>query len=239
MDKDSPTKKHALRLTVMALMIVIAMVFYLNTDSASLSLDTLQQQQHWLAQQYHAKPLFFALVFFILYIAVTAFSLPAAALLTVLSGAIFGFAWGLLLVSFASSIGATLAFLMARFVFGHDLHRRFAQQLPRIHKGFDQEGAFYLFALRLVPIFPFFMINLMMGLLPIKTWTFYWVSQLGMLAGTAVYVFAGTELAKIRQLSDIASPSLLLAFSLLGLFPLVSKKTLQYWRDKKRMKHGL
>lgn len=233
------SRKRYLKLAVVSLMLIVVIGFFLTTDTHDLSLERLQQQHNWLLQQYQAQPGLFALVFFLVYVAITAFSLPAAALLTLLSGAIFGLAYGLLLASFASSIGATFAFLMARFVLGQSLHQRFAQQLPKIHQGFSNEGAFYLFALRLVPVFPFFMINLVMGLLPIRTWTFYWVSQMGMLAGTAVYVFAGTELAKIQQLSDIASPSLLLALSLLGIFPLISKKTLQYWRQKKEGNHGL
>ncbi len=211
--------------------------FYQLGGTELFSLQGIEQQhrlwQSW--QQQYA--LSFLIGFFILYLLITAFSLPAASLMTLIAGSLFGFWQGLLLVSFASSLGATLAFLMARFILGEKLKQRFSQQLPRFHQGFKEEGAFYLFALRLVPLFPFFMVNLLMGLLPIKTWTFYWVSQLGMLAGTCVYVYAGTELGKIRQLSDISSPGLIAAFVLLGLFPLISKKLMHYFRAKMEQAH--
>ena len=150
----------------------------------------------------------------------TAFSLPGAVILTLAGGGIFGLGWGLLLVSFASSVGATLAFLAARFVLRDWVQARMGNRLAEINKGIAREGALYLFSLRLIPVVPFFVINLVMGLSTLRTWTFYWVSQVGMLAGTAVYVNAGTQLAGISSLRDIASPGLLGAFVLLGLFPL-------------------
>lgn len=231
---QSTSKSHKIwpRILLLFAFIGIVIGFYFQGGAELFTLSNIQnQQQQWqtLQQQHY---LLFLTAFFAIYLLMTAFSLPAASLMTLIAGSLFGFWQGLLLVSFASSLGATLAFLMARFILGEGLKQRFSTQLPKFHQGFKEEGAFYLFALRLVPLFPFFMVNLVMGLLPIKTWTFYWVSQLGMLAGTAVYVYAGTELAKIRQLSDISSPSLISAFVLLGLLPIISKKFMQLWRAK-------
>ena len=165
--------------------------------------------------------------------AVTALSLPGAALMTLAAGAIFGLGWGLLIVSFASSVGATLAFLVSRHLLRDSIQNRYGKSLKSINQGVERDGAFYLFALRLVPAFPFFLINLVMGLTPLKTWTFYWVSQLGMLAGTAVYVNAGTQLAQIQSLGDVASPGLLGAFALLGIFPIIAKKLIDGLRARK------
>ena len=225
------------RLLMLLVLVSTIVLFYQQGGAEFFTLSGIQQQQEqWqaLQQQYYLK---FLSLFFIIYVLITALSLPAASILTLLAGSLFGFWQGLLLVSFASTLGATLAFLMARFMLGERLKQRFSKQLPKMHQGFKEEGAFYLFALRLVPLFPFFMVNLVMGLLPIKVWTFYWVSQLGMLAGTAVYVYAGTELGNIQQLSDITSPGLISAFVLLGLFPLVSKKIMQLWRQKQALNH--
>ncbi len=175
-----------------------------------------------------------SLLFFVLYIAVAALSLPGAAVLTLAAGALFGLVWGVVLVSFASSIGATLAFLVARFILRDSVQKRFGDRLQAINKGIEQEGAFYLFTLRLVPIFPFFLINLLMGLTPIRTLTFYWISQVGMLAGTVVYVNAGTQLAQIESIGGILSPGLVLSFAALGIFPLIGKKVVD-WLKKRRV----
>jgi len=163
-------------------------------------------------------------------VAVTGLSLPGAAIMTLAGGAIFGLLWGTLIVSFASSIGATLAFLASRFVLRDWVQQRFGRQLRPINEGFDKEGGFYLFTLRLVPAFPFFVINLLMGLTPIRAWTFYWVSQAGMLAGTMVYVNAGTQLAGIDSLRGILSPGLIVSMSLLGVFPLVANKIVDVFK---------
>ena len=173
-------------------------------------------------------PLRTALVYFVAYVAVTSLSLPGAAVLTLVGGAIFGLAWGTLIVSFASSIGATLAFLASRYVLRDTVQAKFGDKLKPINEGVAREGAFYLFALRLVPAFPFFIINVVMGLTPIRTWTFYWVSQVGMLAGTVVYVYAGTQLGQFRL-----SFGLLAAFALLGIFPLVAKKVLDAYKARR------
>ena len=198
-----------------------------------LTLENLKAQQAGINQYRQAQPLLAVALYAALYIAVTALSLPGAAILTLAGGAVFGVLWGTLIVSFASSIGATLAFLAARFLLRDWVKAKFSARLQAIDDGVNRDGAFYLFTLRLVPVFPFFMINLVMGLTPIKVRTFYWVSQVGMLAGTVVYVNAGTQLAKIDSLSGILSPALLGSFALLGLFPLVAKKMLEFIKQRK------
>ena len=174
-----------------------------------------------------------ALIFFVAYVLVTALSLPGAVIMTLAAGALFGLASGTLLVSFASSIGATLAFLASRYLLRDVIQARFGDRLKAINEGMAKDGTLYLFTLRLVPLFPFFLVNLLMGLTPIKTLSYYWISQLGMLAGTLVYVNAGTELAKINSLSVILSPGLVLSFALLGIFPLLAKQFLKFLRRRR------
>ncbi len=203
--------------------ILIASYFYFGLNNY-FNLDYFKSQQLKIDNFYQASPWQTGLFFFVLYVAVTALSLPGAAIMTLVGGAIFGLSTGTLLISFASSIGAALAFLASRFLFRDTIHSKFSQQLRAINNGIKKDGAFYLFTLRLVPAFPFFLINLLIGLTTIKTWTFYWVSQLGMLAGTLVYVNAGTQIAKIDSLTGILSPGLIISFILLGLFPLLAKK---------------
>ncbi len=168
--------------------------------------------------------------YFVIYVAVTGLSLPGAAVMTLAGGALFGFFPALILVSFASSLGATLAFLISRYLLRDWVQNRFRDRLKTLNAGIEREGSFYLFTLRLVPIFPFFVINLALGLTPMKTWTFYWVSQIGMLAGTAVYVNAGSRLGQIETVSGILSPPLLFAFALLGIFPLLARKSVPMLR---------
>ena len=169
-----------------------------------------------------------------IYIAVTALSLPGAAVLTLAGGGLFGLTVGTVVVSFASSIGATLACLVSRFLLREWVQNKFGGKLTTINDGIEKEGAFYLFSLRLVPIFPFFVINLLMGLTRMRLFTFFWVSQIGMFAGTIVYVNAGKELAKIDSLSGILSPGVLLSFVVLGLFPITVKKLLALYKSKFR-----
>ena len=168
----------------------------------------------------------------LVYVLVAAFSLPGAAVMTLAGGGLFGLGWGLAVVSFASATGATLACFFARYVLRDSVQRKFGHRLGGINRGMREEGAFYLFTLRLVPVIPFFIINLVMGLTPIKLWTFYWVSQLGMLPGTVVFVNAGRELARIDSPGDILSPRLILSFAALGLFPLLVKKGLARFRAR-------
>ena len=207
-----------------ALAVGIAAVLYRHFDLGSLlTLDALKGSRDALVAQFRLSPAAFAGAFFALYVAVAALSLPGAAVMTLAAGAIFGLGLGLLLVSFASSIGATLAFLTARYLLRDTVQARFGARLGPINEGMRRDGAWYLLTLRLVPVFPFFLVNLLVGLTPIAATRFYWVSQLGMLAGTAVYVNAGTQLAGISRLADVLSPPLLLSFALLGVFPLIAK----------------
>lgn len=167
-----------------------------------------------------------------IYIAVTGLSLPGAAVLTLAGGGLFGLVTGTVVVSFASTIGATVACLVSRFLLREWVQNKFGDKLATVNKGVEAEGAFYLFSLRLVPIFPFFVINLLMGLTRMRLFTFFWVSQLGMLAGTVVFVNAGKELAKIDSLSGIMSPGVLISFVVLGLFPITVKKILSIYKLK-------
>ena len=216
-------------LLLAAIAVAIALFFAFDLDRY-LSLDALKAQQAAIDAWRAARPLAAAAIYFALYVAVTALSLPGATLMTLAGGAIFGLWWGTLMVSFASSLGATLAFLVSRFLLRDWVASRFGQRLAAIDAGVKREGAFYLFTLRLVPAFPFFLINLLLGLTAMKARTFYWVSQLGMLAGTVVYVNAGTQLAKIDSLAGIVSPGLLLSFALLGVFPLIARKIVEVVR---------
>ena len=210
-------------LVLVAVAIMIAAFFAFDLERY-FTLDSLKAQQATIAAYRDAHPWSAAAAYFILYVSVTGLSLPGAAVLTLAGGAVFGLVWGTLLVSFASSLGATLAFLAARFLFRDAVQARFGERLKTIDAGIAKEGAFYLFTLRLIPAFPFFLVNLAMGLTALPVRTYYWVSQLGMLAGTIVYVNAGTELANVDSLSGILSFRLLLSFALLGVFPLFAKK---------------
>ncbi len=201
-----------------------------------LSLDVLKEKQQQLNQLFVDYPFQVFAVYFVVYVAATALSLPGATILTLGSGAIFGLGWGLLLASFASSFGAFLAFLSARFILHDWVQEKFGDRLTAINRGMERDGAFYLLSLRLVPLFPFFVINLVMGLTKIKAWTFYWVSQVGMLLGTAVYVNAGTQLAEISSLGDVVSADLIGAFVLLGIFPLIAKAVLAFVKRRKAFK---
>ena len=222
-----------IKIAVVLVFVVLVASFFAFDLGRFFDLAFLKEQQSAIDAFREARPVFAAGLFFLIYVAVTALSLPGAAVMTLVAGAIFGLVWGTLIVSFASSIGATLAFLASRLLFHDTVQRRFADKLRAINKGVAREGAFYLFALRLVPIFPFFVINLLMGLTQIRTWTFYWVSQVGMLAGTVVYVNAGTQLAQIKDVSGILSPALVGSFALLGIFPFLAKRVLAWLEARK------
>jgi pyruvate/2-oxoglutarate dehydrogenase complex dihydrolipoamide dehydrogenase (E3) component/uncharacterized membrane protein YdjX (TVP38/TMEM64 family) len=200
-----------------------------------LTLENLKARQAELQAWREAAPWQSALIVFATYVVVTGLSLPGATIMTLAIGAVFGLVTGTILVSFASTLGATLAFLLARFLFRDTVQARFGDKLKAINEGVEKDGAFYLFGLRLVPLFPFFVINLVMGLTPMRTWTYAWVSQVGMLAGTIVYVNAGTQLGQIDSLSGILSPGLLFSFVLLGLFPLIAKKALNLIKARKAL----
>ena len=199
---------------------------YLTLEGMKASLGQFETQRV-------ASPWGVAFAFVAVYVVVTALSLPGAAILTLAAGALFGLSVGTVIVSFASSIGATLAFLASRYVLRDAIQQRFGDRLKAINEGMAKDGMLYLFTLRLVPIFPFFLVNLLMGLTPVRTLSYYWVSQLGMLAGTLVYVNAGTQLAQITSLSGIVSPGLLLSFALLGVFPILAKKFMNFLQSRR------
>jgi uncharacterized membrane protein YdjX (TVP38/TMEM64 family) len=197
-----------------------------------LTLSFLKESREALAGFYAAAPVRFLAGYFGLYVLVAGLSLPGATALTLAGGALFGFWTTLGLVSFASTIGATAACALARYLFRQAITRRMGPKLAAIDAGIRREGAFYLFTLRLIPLFPFFVINAAMGLTALPLRTFYLVSQIGMLPGTAVYVNAGTQLGRIESLSGILSPSLVASFALLGLFPLAAKRAVAFYRAR-------
>jgi len=199
-----------------------------------LSLAAVQHSLGDLQRAYAEHPVLMVGGYFLAYVLMAAFSLPGATVMGLAGGAVFGFTVTTVAVSFASTLGATLAFLMSRYMLRDLVQRRFGDRLAAVNEGMAREGAWYLFTLRLIPVFPFFVINLLMGLTPISVRTFYWVSQLGMLGGTMVYVNAGRELGSLTSLSGILSPSMLLAFALLGVFPLVTKKAVAWARARKK-----
>ena len=218
-------------LTKIQLLIGIAILmalFFLMGWHNYFTLAHLKTQQEAILAYSHTHPGLTKIYYSLIYIIVTGLSLPGATVLTLAGGAIFGLFWGTVIVSIASTIGATAAFLAARYLFRESLEQKFATQLATINSGIEKEGGYYLFTLRLVPLIPFFAINLIMGLTKMQTATFFWISQVGMLAGTIVYVNAGTQLASIQSLSDITSPALIVSFVLIGLFPLAAKKFIAY-----------
>ncbi len=219
-------------LLALALALALGLFFALDLGRF-LTLDYLQQRHEEFATLYALHPWEVRGAYFALYLAVATLALPGAALLTLAGGAVLGFGWGLLLVSFASSMGATLSFWIARLLLRDWVQARFATQLGEINAGVQRAGWLYLLSLRLIPVVPFFLINLTMGLTALRSWTFYWVSQVGMLVGTAVYVNAGIQLGNLHSLSDVASPALLGSFALLGLFPLVVRRI---WRHMERLR---
>lgn len=218
---------------LVAVFIAIVGLWFAFDLGQYLTLENAKFQQQALQDTIASQPLLSSLVYFALYISITALSLPGAAIFTLLGAALFGFWWSLLLVSFASTIGATLAFLFSRYLLKDWVQKKFGQKLETINKGIEKDGPFYLFSLRLIPIFPFFLINLLMGLTPITAGRFYLFSQVGMLPGTMVYLNAGTQLAEIDSLSGIVSPSVLISLALLGLFPLIAKHVMGFINKRK------
>ncbi|HFG1909528.1 TPA: TVP38/TMEM64 family protein [Vibrio cholerae] len=208
---------------IIALVLIAIAALLVTQFSQYLTLDVAKAKQAELANYIDAHLLQAALIYFVVYVLLTAFSIPGATVVTLLGAALFGFWLSLLLASFASTIGATLAFLSSRFLLRDWVQAKFADKLQTINQGIERDGAFYLLSLRLIPIFPFFLINLVMGLTPISTWRYYWVSQLGMLPGTAVYLNAGTQLVEISSLGEIVSLPVLASFVLLGVFPIMVK----------------
>ncbi|AEP28248.1 FAD-dependent oxidoreductase [Brumicola nitratireducens] len=231
------------KITIVAVLAALIAAFFYFDLNTYLTLEGLKGSIDDFRQWRDASPVLVLGGFFLIYVTATALSLPGAAILTLTAGALFGLVEGLLLASFASSLGALLAFLVSRYILRDTIKRKFPDRLASIDKGIEREGAFYLFTLRLVPLFPFFLINLLMGLTAIKSWTFYWVSQIGMLAGTFVYVNAGTQLSQLESLQGILSFDLILSFVLLGIFPLIAKtiisviKKQRVYKGWKKPKH--
>ncbi|PYE39860.1 FAD-dependent oxidoreductase [Psychrobacter fozii] len=225
------------RIFLILLIVLLAVGFFYFDLNQLLTLEGLKGSMAQFNDYKAESPLLIIGGFFLLYVVVTALSLPGAAILTLASGALFGLFQGLVIASFASSIGATLSFLASRYLLRDTIKQRFPERLAAIDAGVEKEGGFYLFTLRLVPVFPFFLINLLMGVTAIKSWTYYWVSQVGMLAGTFVFVNAGTQLAQIESLSGILSLNLILSFALLGIFPLIAKGILNVFKKRRVYKN--
>jgi len=227
-------KKNQLKIIMlmMTFSVVIALFFAFDLQQY-LNLEYLKSSKSLFISYYEQNPMLVLGSYFLSYVVMTAFSLPGAVWMTLGGGAFFGLLTGTFVVSFASTIGATLAMLISRFLLRDWVHGRFKQQMKTINSGVQKDGGFYLFTLRLLPVVPFFVINMVMGLTPLRTSTFYWVSQLGMLPGTLVYVNAGSELAKIESLGDILSPTLIGSFVLLGIFPLLVKKIISIIETKR------
>ncbi len=218
---------------ILGVIVAAIAAFFVLDLGQYLSLDYLKSSRSQFAELYAEHPVLTAAGYFLMYVAVTALSLPGAAIMTLAGGALFGLATGFVLISFASTIGATLAFLAARFILRESIRARFGQRVKAIDAGVERDGAFYLFALRLVPVFPFFMINLVMGLTGMRVGVYYLVSQLGMLPGTLVYVNAGTQIGQLESLSGLLSPGLIGSFVLLGIFPLIAHKLLDVMKARR------
>ncbi len=215
------------------ILFIIVIALFLSLDLGQyLNLAYVKSKQDAIDSYYALNPISTGLIFFISYILVTGVSLPGAGIMTLAAGAIFGVVWGTIIVSFGSVIGATIAFLVARYLFHDYVQEKFGNHLEPINKGIRKEGDLYLFTIRFVPIFPFFIVNNLMALTPIKTINFALVSQIGMLLPTIIFVNAGTQLAKIESPGDVLSPELILSFALLGIFPLLAKKILVYVKKK-------
>ena len=221
------------KILILVVVIFLAIVLYKLGLNEYLNLNALKSFQTEWTEAYHQKPAEIIAIYFLIYVVVTGLSLPGATLMTLVGGAMFGLAMGVLIISFASTIGATIAFLLSRYLFRDWVQTKFARQLLAVNEGIEKEGSYYLFTLRLVPLFPFFIINMVMGLTPIKTFSFYWVSQVGMFLGTIVYVNAGTQLAKLDGVAGILSTELIISFSLIGLLPLVTKKLVDFINARK------
>ena len=221
---------------VIGVILLLVFAFFAFDAGQYFTLEYLKAQKAAFLDFYTENTLLTIAIYFVLYVVMAALSLPGAAVMTLAGGAIFGLATGTLIVSFASTIGATLAFMVSRFLLRDYVQNRFRQKLKTINEGIEKDGPFYLFTLRLIPVFPFFLINLAMGVTRLPTWKFYLVSQVGMLPGTMVYVNAGSQLASIDSLSGILSPSILISFALLGIFPLLAKKIVEFIKSRRTPK---
>jgi uncharacterized membrane protein YdjX (TVP38/TMEM64 family) len=223
------------KIIILLLIITVVALYFVFDLGQYLNLQYLKASRQRFQSLYETHRFSVIAAYALIYIIVTSLSLPGAAVMTLAGGALFGLVIGTVVVSFSSTIGATLAFLVSRFLLRDWVQSKFGNRIKKINEGLEQEGKFYLFTLRLIPVFPFWLINLAMGLTNIRTWTFYWVSQVGMLAGTVVYVNAGTQLARIESLKGILSPGIIISFSLLGLFPLIAKKAVGFYNKRRKI----
>lgn len=221
------------KIAILAAIVAAIVLFKALNLSDYLTLSYLKESREKFHAVYSSHRALVLAGYMLLYILVTSLSLPGAAVMSLAGGAMFGLLTGTVVVSFASSIGATLACFVSRFLLRDWVQGRFGEKLKAVNRGVEREGAFYLFTLRLIPVFPFWMINLVMGLTGLRLFTFYWVSQLGMLPGTVVYVNAGRELGRIESVSGILSPGVIISFVLLGVFPIVVKRLLRFYRGRK------
>ena len=234
MNRNDDKKKKVFQKILISVALLSAVVAFMVFDLGQyLTLEYIKTSQEKFALLYAEHRLIVVLGYGVIYILATSLSLPGAAVLTLAGGALLGLWTGVITVSFASSIGATLACIVSRFILRDWVQANFGDRLKPVNDGIEKEGAFYLFTLRLIPIFPFWLINLLMGLTKMPLRRFYWVSQVGMLPATIVYVNAGKELAKIESLSGILSPGLIISFAVLGIFPIATKKMLSLYRKKK------
>ena len=223
------------RLLLAIVLIGIIASFYALGLQHYLSLDYVRGRLEWMQEMYARQPLLWALGYFAAYVAVTGLSLPLAAAITLVAGPVFGLLWGSVIVTFAAAFGATLAFLASRYLFRDWVQARFAHQLAAINRGIERDGVFYLFLLRLIPAFPFFIINLAMGVTPMRIRTYFLVSFFGMIPGTVLYVNAGVQLAKIHSLHGLLSPVLIASLVAIGVFPLIVRKSVELWRRRRRL----
>lgn len=227
------TSDRLKKIVILAALAALAALFFGLGLHRHLTLSALKEGQAGFAALYAGRPATVLAGFFLFYVAVVALNLPGATVLGLAAGALFGLGVGTVLVSFASTIGATLACALSRTLFRDWVRARLGDRLARVERGVAEEGAFYLFTLRLIPVVPFFAINLLMGLTPMRLATFAWVSQVGMLPGTMVYVNAGSEIGRLDSLAGILSPGLLASFAILGLFPLAVKKVVAWARRRR------
>jgi len=228
--------KKIVILIVIAVLIVAVKVFHLDQY---LTLSYLKESLDKFKALYENHRLMVIAGYFIIYVLTTSLSLPGASPLGIAGGALFGFWIATIVVSFASTIGATLACSVSRFFLRDWIQRKFNDKIAKVNEGIEKEGAFYLFTLRLIPLFPFWMINLAMGLTKMSLFKFYWVSQIGMLPGTMVFVNAGKELAKIESLKGILSPGLIISFALIGIFPIAVKKLVALYSSRRKKTAGV
>ena len=226
------------KIAVIAVIVASIVAFVWFDLGRYLDLEQLKSRQADIDAFYREHPLTVLGAYFVAYVVVTGLSLPGAAIMTLAGGAVFGLLWGTVVVSFASTLGATVAFIVSRYILRDGIQRRYGDRLKTINAGVERDGGFYLFTMRLVPAFPFFIINLVMGLTPMRTITFAWVSQLGMLPGTVVYVNAGTQLGRIESLQGILSPALIGSFVLLGVFPLLAKWVVGAVQARRQARRG-